>query len=99
MRDTIEQTRIITENLLQKQRSIRLLVDVSELERPATSVRAVVMQVVTKLRFDRMAVYGATDIGKALFNLIAYASGKSSLVGVFKTRHEAVAWLDKYAAN
>jgi hypothetical protein len=97
LRKMVERSSVLIKRLRHAGRPVYILVDIAKLGHLPVAVRKVAVKSLMHTEYDRIAVYNPTTFAKVLIRLIARAAGKSRLVRVFKTRAEAVAWLEKYA--
>lgn len=92
----IEKTNRYIDRLQDSGSPILIVVDISKLGHLTTATRKASVKALMHIHYDRIAVFGTTTFTKALIKLIAHAAHKSEVVRVFKTRTDAVAWLQKH---
>ena len=75
----------------------RVLIDMSKLKRATLGARkAHLVNMKNKpLKFEKLALYGASDMNRVMANLFIKASGLSDGIKYFKSEDDALIWLNK----
>src|SRR5688500_9003283 len=82
------------ERLSQGLSPILILVDLNEVNRTDMGARKEAKKVADDMVFDRMAFIGASTFISTVLKLIIRASGKPRSIQFFKTRSQAIGWLN-----
>lgn len=85
----------LIEQVLEQGRSPMLLVNITQLSQPSHGARQLGIEWVKGSKVTRISVYGHNLPMKYLFNFIAKAIGWKERYRFFKTRQQAVRWLQK----
>ena len=80
--------------LLSDNKSKLVLVDVSKIRTTNSGAREAAVVFLRESKFTKLAVFGGNIFIKNLANLVIRASGQNQKSQVFKTRDEAVSWLN-----
>lgn len=75
---------------------VHILVDISRIGHVTTSTRKVAVEALTKITYDKVAIYGTTTFTKALVNLIIYAARRTEAVKIFNSKADALRWLGNH---
>jgi len=95
--ESVRQSVELIERLRQEGKPVCIVVNIVGLGKLTTSARKVAVTALTKIKYDKIAIYGANTFTKALVSLIVHASGKIHTVKVFNKRSEALAWIGQHA--
>lgn len=85
----------LLEELRKKNKPLHILIDLSRIGKSNYGSRKGALEVVKKLPFHKMAIYGSNLYIKTLATYMAIATGKKSTMKYFDTKEAAVEWLKK----
>lgn len=88
-----EETLALIDELRDRGRPVRLLVDLREMGGSSASSRRASWEALKGSDYDRIAIFGANRFLKHVANLIIRASGRADVARTFGSREQAVAWL------
>ncbi len=95
--EAIHDVTLETQKLIEKVRAegkpVLILIDIRQVTTQDIGARKAALEGITNLRFDKMAVFGATLFIKHVTKFILQMSGKSDFIRYFETQDEAVRWL------
>lgn len=84
----------LIELLLEKEKSVRFLIDVSQVTDTDTAANLRTKHFLATRHFDKVAFFGVPSHLSVVANLIAKASGRRGAVHFFPDRPRAMEWLN-----
>lgn len=93
--ESIHKTAEEIEEVIQeiKKQKAYLLVDLSRMTKQDSGARKAAQEGLNFIHYDKMAIFAAPLFLKNVARFLVLATGKTNVVGFFKTEEEAIRWL------